>query len=115
MTSWLWAFLAALLSTSYFFLIKQYINSPKILYLFLVVILELVVIYLYYRSLLERQSGIVYSIINGFSVVLGVVIAILFFKEKLELIDILGIGLILAGIIILGEKSKRLVPVIPED
>jgi len=101
-----WAFLAAIVSTVYFFLIKYYVENSKIFILFLVVLLELLVIYLYYKSLQKTGSAIIYAIINAFSVLLGALIAIIFFGEKITKIDIIGILFVVLGIIILGQKRS---------
>jgi multidrug transporter EmrE-like cation transporter len=104
LTSLSWALAAAFVSTTYFFLIKYYAqnNDPKILGS--VMMLELLVIYLYYKSLQRSQSGTMYAIINGFSVMLGAFIAVLFFNETLTTTDIAGIIAIIIGIIVVGKK-----------
>jgi multidrug transporter EmrE-like cation transporter len=101
-----WAFLAAIVSTIYFFLIKYYAKKNDIRILILVVLLELLVIYLYYKSLINTGSAIIYAIINAFSVLLGAFIAITFFEETLTKIDVIGILLVISGIIILGQKRS---------
>lgn len=103
-TSLSWALAAAFVSTTYFFLIKYYAqnNDPKILCS--VILLELLVIYLYYKSLQRSPSGTMYAIINGFSVMLGAFIAVLFFKETLSTTDILGVMAIIIGIMVVGKK-----------
>jgi len=103
-----WAFLAAIVSTIYFFLIKYYVKKNDIRILILVVLLELLVIYLYYKSLINTGSAIIYAIINAFSVLLGAFIAIMFFEETLTKIDIFGILLVISGIIILGQKRSSI-------
>ena len=102
--SLIWAFLAAIVSTIYFFLIKYYTINKKINILVLVVLLELLVIYLYYKSLQKTGSAIIYSVINAFSVLLGAFIAIVYFNEKLTHLDKLGIMFIIIGIIFVGQK-----------
>lgn len=104
--SLIWAFLAAIVSTVYFFLIKYYVKNSKFFILFLVVLLELLVIFLYYKSLQKTGSAIIYAIINAFSVLLGAFIATIFFGEKITRIDIVGILLVVLGIIILGQKRS---------
>jgi multidrug transporter EmrE-like cation transporter len=106
LSDWLWSLSAAFVSTIYFFLIKYYVKSNNPMILVTVVCLELLVIFLYYKSLEPGyiKSGIMYSIINGFSVILGAFIAIAFFKETLTMIDIMGIALIVIGIILVGRK-----------
>src|SRR5579863_2220414 len=96
-TTWLWSLAAALVSTTYFFLIKYYVDNKNISILVSVILLELLVIFLYYKSLEHAESGIMYSIINGFSVLLGVLIAFVFFNEKLTSLDILGVIIIIVG------------------
>lgn len=100
----IWSLCAALVSTIYFFLIKYYTLEKKPIILVTVVALELLVIYLYYKSLQNFKSGIMYAIINGFSVILGAIIAVTFFKEQLTTVDIIGIIFIVSGIIIVGKK-----------
>ena len=104
--SLVWAFLAAIVSTTYFFLIKYYVKNSKNSVLVLVVLLELLVIYLYYKSLQKTGSAIIYAIINAFSVLLGALIATAYFGEKLTKIDIIGIIMVVFGIIILGQKRS---------
>lgn len=101
-----WAFLAAIVSTIYFFLIKYYAKKNDIHILILVVLLELLVIYLYYKSLINTGSAVIYAIINAFSVLLGAFIAIMFFEETITKIDVIGIILVISGIIILGQKRS---------
>jgi multidrug transporter EmrE-like cation transporter len=103
-TDWLWSLSAALVSTIYFFLIKYYLSEKRPIILVSVVALELLVIFLYYKSLQHTKSGIMYAIINGFSVILGASIAVSFFKEQLKPIDVIGIMLIIIGIIMVGKK-----------
>lgn len=98
-----WAFLSSIVSCLYFFLIKEYIRSKKTHIISLVIALQLLIIYLYYQSLQKIKSGIVYAIINGFSVILGVIVANMYFRETFTKNDILGILLILIGIIIVGK------------
>lgn len=97
---------AALVSTIYFFLIKYYALTHHKMTLVMVVLLELLVIYLYYKSLQLSASGIMYAIINGLSVIIGAVIAVIFFGEQLNMIDIFGIVLIVIGIVIVGQKKS---------
>jgi len=99
-----WPMLAALVSTIYFFLIKYYAINPDPMILVTVVMLELLVIFLYYKSLVNRRSGPMYAIINGLSVIIGLLIAIMFFKEDVTMIDIFGIILIIIGIMIVGKR-----------
>lgn len=96
----MWALCAALVSTIYFFLIKYYSVTYNPGIILLVILLELLVIFLYFKSLQNVRSGIIYAIINGLSVIMGVIIALLFFKEKLSMIDIIGIILIVIGIVL---------------
>jgi multidrug transporter EmrE-like cation transporter len=103
-TDWLWSLSAAFVSTSYFFLIKYYVANKNPLILISVVALELLVIYLYYKSLEHTRSGIMYAIINGLSVMLGAMIAVVVFGESLKVQDIVGIALIIGGILLVGKK-----------
>lgn len=66
--------------------------------------LELLVIFLYYKSLQKNGSEIIYSVINAFSVLLGVFIKIVYFDEKLTHLDKLGIIFIVIGITFVGQK-----------
>ena len=100
----IWALLAAIVSTTYFFLIKFYVVKPQKSILVLIILLELLVIFLYYKSVQHSSSGIMYSIINGFSVIMGAAIAVIFFKETITKLDIVGITAIIFGIVILGQK-----------
>ena len=98
-----WAFLSSIVSCVYFFLIKEYIRSKKTHIISFVIALQLLIIYLYYQSLQKIKSGIIYAIINGFSVILGVIVANMYFRETFTKNDLLGILLIIIGIIIVGK------------
>ena len=103
----LWSIFAALVSTIYFFLIKYYVIKKNPIILILVVALELLVIYLYYKSLEHTRSGIMYSVINGFSVMMGAFIAVWFFGEQFTMTDAVGICAIIFGIVLVGKKSIK--------
>jgi len=98
-----WAILSSIVSCLYFFLIKEYIISKKKHIISLVIALQLLIIYLYYQSLQKIKSGIVYAVINGLSVILGVIVANKYFGETFSRNDILGIILIIIGIMIVGK------------
>ena len=95
--------MAAFISVLYFFLIKQYTHSKKSYILSYVILLQLLIIYLYIQSLRHLKSGIIYAIINGLSVILGVFVANIYFKETFSKNDLLGILVIVIGIIIVGK------------
>ena len=103
-----WAFLAAIVSTTYFFLIKYYTKYKKNYILGLAILLELLVLYLYYKSLQKISSAVIYALINAFSVILGAFIAVVYFEESLTSNDKIGIILIVIGIIILGQKKASI-------
>ena len=98
-----WTLLSSIVSCLYFFLIKEYIRSKKRHIISFVIALQLLIIYLYYQSLQKIKSGIVYAIINGFSVILGIIVANMYFRETFTKNDLLGILLIIIGIIIVGK------------
>jgi len=102
--SLIWSFLAAVVSTSLFFLIKFFIKNKSLYILFFIILLELLGIYLHHKSLQKLSSGLIFSIISAFSVLLGVFIAVYFFGEKFKKIDIIGFIFIAIGIIILDQK-----------
>lgn len=98
-----WVISAAVLSTIYFFLIKEYTRSNNHNLFLILIILQLTVMYLYYKSLQKLHSGILYAVINGLSVIFGALIANYYFKETFTKYDILGIILIVTGILIVGK------------
>ena len=98
-----WPLISSFISCLYFFLIKEYVRSKKTHIISFVVALQILIIYLYYQSLQKINSGIIYAIINGLSVILGVFVANVYFKETFSKNDILGILLIVIGIIIVGK------------
>jgi len=98
-----WALLSSIVSCLYFFLIKEYVHSKKTHIISFVIALQLLIIYLYYQSLQKIKSGIIYAIINGLSVILGVIVANIYFKETFSKNDLLGILLIVIGIVIVGK------------
>jgi len=98
-----WVISAAILSTIYFFLIKEYTRSNNNNLFLILIILQLTVMYLYYKSLQKLHSGILYAVINGLSVIFGSLIANYYFKETFTKYDIIGILLIVIGILIVGK------------
>jgi multidrug transporter EmrE-like cation transporter len=96
---------AAVLSTLYFFLIKEFTRTKNNNILYILIFLQLIVMYFYYKSLQNIHSGILYAIINGLSVILGAFIANYYFKEYFTKYDIIGIILIISGIFIVGRES----------
>ena len=93
-----------MVSTLYFFLIKEFVHSKKTHILSIVIALQMLIIYLYYQSLKIMKSGILFAIINGLSVIFGAIIANLYFKENFTKFDIFGILLIFSGIMIVDSK-----------
>ena len=98
-----WAIFASLVSTIYFFMIKQFTYTKNCNLLMFIILLELFVIYLYYKSLQKIHSGILYAIINGLSVIIGAFIAHWYFRESMTKTDIIGIVMIVTGILIVGK------------
>jgi|694.fasta_scaffold98705_3 multidrug transporter EmrE-like cation transporter len=98
-----WPIMASFVSALYFFLIKEYTKTNKTFILGYVIILQLLIIYLYYKSLQNIKSGILFALINGLSVVIGAIIAHIYYKESYTKNDILGILFIITGIIIVGK------------
>ncbi len=96
--------ISSMVSTLYFFLIKEFVNSKKMHILSIVIALQMLIIYLYYRSLKNMNSGILFAIINGLSVIFGIIIAKLYFKENFTKLDMFGIILIVSGIVIVNSK-----------
>ena len=85
----IWELLASIITITYFFLLKYYVKNHNINILILVILLELLAIFLYYKSLQKTGSAIVYSIITAASLLLGVFIAVIFFREKIYLFDVI--------------------------
>ena len=98
-----WAILAAVMSTIYFFLIKEFTKTKNKNILYVLIILQLFVMYLYYKSLQKIHSGILYAIINGLSVIIGALIANYYFQESFTKHELIGITLIISGIIIVSK------------
>jgi multidrug transporter EmrE-like cation transporter len=99
-----WSLSAAFISTTYFFLIKYYTQHNDNRILASIISLELLVIFLYYKSLQYTRSGTICAIINGFSILLGASIAVVFFDETLTSVNIVGIIIIIIGIVLVSKK-----------
>jgi multidrug transporter EmrE-like cation transporter len=99
-----WIVISSIVSALYFFLIKEFVHSKKTHILSIVIALQMLIIYLYYQSLKTMNSGILFAIINGLSVIFGVIIANLYFKEIFTKFDMFGILLIVSGIMIVNSK-----------
>ncbi len=62
----------------------------------------------YFLSLTLRQMpvGIAYAVWSGVGTVLITVIGVLVFRQKIDLAGVVGIGLIVAGVLVLNLLSK---------
>ena len=106
----LWSLTAGIVSTLYFFLIKYYsLNKDWWFVLIPVSILQLLSIFLYYKSLSNVPtaipSAIIFVIINAISLIL----AALFAKNVLNdfnVSDIVGVIMVVIGIILIGERGS---------
>lgn len=56
----------------------------------------------YYNSFTYASAGIGYSIIKALAIILVVIGGMFFFKEQLNLVNMIGIGIIILGIIMIS-------------
>lgn len=75
----------------------------------LVVVSYALAFYLLAQTLKHMPVGIMYAIWSGSGIVLIAVIGLVVFKQALDLPAVLGMGLILAGIVIIQVFSKTAV------
>ena len=75
-------------------------NMDKKIWVLLIssVILEIISSYFYFYSLQENQLSWVVPLIEAGIIFFSIVLSLLFFKEELNLVRFLGIGLIIGGI-----------------
>lgn len=99
-SNFIWAIVAAIVTTLSFLLVELYAKTKRLINLILVVILETFAIYAYYKSLSLAKLSIMNAIINGLSVILGAIIGIIFLKERISILDIIGIIIIFIGILL---------------
>jgi len=92
----------AVASFIYFYLIGKYVKNKNIGTLMAVILINILIIYLYCKLIEMNQSGAIYAVINGLSVVL--VIMCSYFGGNLRLIDILGAIFIIIGVVIVGKR-----------
>lgn len=108
-TMGIWGFiiLAGLVSGVPAILIKLYIDSPdnpyKWLYILLSFVAYAILLYCYLQIFVDCPVGIYYSIIKIMSIVLVAVIAILFFKETITPINMVGFVLGILAILALSH------------
>lgn len=76
--------------------------SKQWIYLLVILGLELLLVYAYYNTFNYTSTGIGYSIVKAIAVILVIIGGILFFEEKLSVINIIGIIMIIIGIIIVS-------------
>ena len=68
-----------------------------------------VAFYLLSLTLREMPVGIAYAIWSGVGIVLVSLAAVVLFGQKLDLPDLIGMGLIVAGVIVINVCSKSVV------
>lgn len=102
-----WPIAAAIVSTCCFFTVKAFVDGGNPIVLTLAVVLNVLVIGLYYKSLSTSESGATHAVITGLSIILGVVIVALLFGRKLTRMDGLGIAIIILGVaLVVVPKPK---------
>ena len=69
-----------------------------------------VAFYLLSLTLREMPVGIAYAIWSGVGIVLVSLAAVVLFGQKLDLPALIGMGLIVAGVIVINVCSKSVVP-----
>ena len=68
-----------------------------------------VAFYLLSRTLREMPVGVAYAIWSGVGIVLVSLAAVVLFGQKLDLPALIGMGLIVAGVIVINVCSKSVV------
>lgn len=99
----LWITLTALSGAIAFVAIQAYTSfSPMIELMFLAVLLHVVVVYGYTKSLSEDKSGILYAISNIMAVLFVVVVSKCIFRTEISNKQIVGLIFGMIGLLLLG-------------
>jgi multidrug transporter EmrE-like cation transporter len=75
-------------------------------YMFLSIIFYMILAFSLFKSYKYKKIGIVNSICGGIGVILMILIGKIFFNEKLNYNDYIGIILIILGILIIEQKRN---------
>jgi multidrug transporter EmrE-like cation transporter len=97
---------AAILSSIPVFSMQYAIIKPRdrVLLFAIAIIASIGFVYTYYRLFRLGPIGPLYGIAKGLSVVIVVVGGIFLFSQNLQPVTYLGLGLIVAGVIVVGIK-----------
>lgn len=87
----LWYILGALLSALPIPCIKKYLNGDGIIWIVLAIIMNVLLIYIYYLLFEKYTIGVAYSIIKILSIVLVVLIGIFVYYERINVRIVFGL------------------------
>lgn len=79
----------------------------KITPIILMIIFYALTVYLSALILKILPFGITYALWSAFGIVCAVLVGVFYFKEKIDLAALLGLGLIISGIVIIHLFSKN--------
>lgn len=100
----LWIVIVVLADTIPLPLIKAYVKSNNYLYLIISILLYIILIYTYIKLLLTYNVSSLYPTLKIFSILVVVGYGILILKEKLHLLNYIGLILGILAIFLLLKK-----------
>ena len=105
MYNYMWLGLGALLSALPVVCIKKYMNCNNINWIILAVLMNSILIYVYYNVFLNHTCGTMYTIIKILSILMVISVGYIIYNEKLNNYNILGIVLSIITIYLLSKKE----------
>ena len=105
MNNYMWLGLGALLSALPVVCVKKYIDCHNINWVILAILLNSILIYVYYNVFLNNTCGTMYTIIKICAILLVILFGFFIYNEKLNNYNILGIILSIITIYLLSKKE----------
>lgn len=99
---WFWIILTVLVTAAYLLLFRQFTIDHNFYWFIPIIILGIISFYGYYRLFSAGRVGVTYGLLTGSIVVLVAIGGVLFFSERLTWLNILALGLIVLGAILLA-------------
>ena len=100
----MWLGLGALLSALPVMCIKKYMNCREIIWIILAILMNSILIYVYYIVFSNNTSGPIYTIIKILSILMVILFGFFIYNEKLNQYNILGLILSIITIYLLSKK-----------
>jgi multidrug transporter EmrE-like cation transporter len=81
--------------------IKQYYETKNPIYFFWMLVSTIGYFYFYYKSLFFEGIAIINALLAALGILAITAIGVLYYKEKLNKLQLIGIGLVIVGVVLI--------------